>query len=319
MTATLTAIEEKISSGELEAAQKALASAGESAENKLEVAYLRGYLAEMNYDREEALAAYQEVIEADPGHRRAAFRAALVADALGDDDSALELYERCVDGEQTHTHALINLALIYEERRRYEDAERCLRHILEKHPEHCRARKLLKSVASSREMIIDDRRQQERHFRDTVLDTPISDFELSVRSRNCLRQMNIRTLGDLLRTTEAELLAYKNFGETSLNEIREMLSQKGLSLGQGSESATQVAAHHPVDDAVAAAMQIPVSSLDLSVRSRKCLQRLGITTLGELTQRSESELIATRNFGQTSLSEIKQAMESHGLHFRESH
>src|SRR5438034_8316315 len=54
------------------------------------------------------------------------------------------------------------------------------------------------------------------------LEIPVTDFELSVRSRNCLRKMNIRTLGDLTRTTEAALLASKNFGETSLSEIKEI-------------------------------------------------------------------------------------------------
>jgi DNA-directed RNA polymerase subunit alpha len=44
--------------------------------------------------------------------------------------------------------------------------------------------------------------------------------------------MNIKSLGDLLKTTEQELLAYKNFGETSLNEIKALLAQKGLRLGQ---------------------------------------------------------------------------------------
>src|SRR5919107_6301781 len=75
----------------------------------------------------------------------------------------------------------------------------------------------------------DDRRGDKRA---QVLDIPITDFELSVRSRNCLKKMNIRSLGDLLKTTEQELLSYKNFGETSLNEIKALLAQKGLRLGQ---------------------------------------------------------------------------------------
>ena len=56
---------------------------------------------------------------------------------------------------------------------------------------------------------------------------PVANFELSVRSRNCLEKMGIETIGDLTRTTEAELLSSKNFGETSLFEIREMLTSKG--------------------------------------------------------------------------------------------
>ncbi len=65
-----------------------------------------------------------------------------------------------------------------------------------------------------------------------VLSIPVTDFELSVRSRNCLQKMGVNTLGDLCRTSEAELLASKNFGETSLVEIKEMLASKGLRLGQ---------------------------------------------------------------------------------------
>src|ERR1700730_12564982 len=77
--------------------------------------------------------------------------------------------------------------------------------------------------------------------RNAVLDIPISDFELSVRSRNCLKKMNLRSLGDLLRTTESELLSYKNFGETSLNEIKALLAQKGLRLGQSAEDKSAAA------------------------------------------------------------------------------
>ena len=63
----------------------------------------------------------------------------------------------------------------------------------------------------------------------------MTDFELSVRSRNCLKKMNIRTLGDLTRVTEQQLLSSKNFGETSLDEIKEMMTTKGLHLGQSLE------------------------------------------------------------------------------------
>ena len=59
-----------------------------------------------------------------------------------------------------------------------------------------------------------------------VLEIPVTDFELSVRSRNCLKKMNIRTLGDLTRVSEQQLLSSKNFGETSLDEIKEMMGPR---------------------------------------------------------------------------------------------
>ncbi|MBI4863988.1 MAG: DNA-directed RNA polymerase subunit alpha [Candidatus Riflebacteria bacterium] len=63
-----------------------------------------------------------------------------------------------------------------------------------------------------------------------ALDIPIKDLEFSVRSRNCLEQENIRTLGELASKRASELLAIKNFGKKSLFEIREKLSQHGLAL-----------------------------------------------------------------------------------------
>jgi len=66
---------------------------------------------------------------------------------------------------------------------------------------------------------------------DKRLDVPISELELSVRARNCLDGANIRTLRDLVRLPEAEVMNLKNLGKTSLTEIKAKLEQQGLSLG----------------------------------------------------------------------------------------
>ncbi|NTV53013.1 MAG: DNA-directed RNA polymerase subunit alpha [Candidatus Firestonebacteria bacterium] len=59
----------------------------------------------------------------------------------------------------------------------------------------------------------------------------VEEMELSVRSGNCLKTANIKTIGDLVHKSEAEMLRYRNFGRKSLNEIKEILSEMGLSLG----------------------------------------------------------------------------------------
>ena len=59
----------------------------------------------------------------------------------------------------------------------------------------------------------------------------VDEMELSVRSYNCLKNANIRTIGELVQKTEAEMLKTKNFGRKSLNEIKEILGGMGLSLG----------------------------------------------------------------------------------------
>ncbi|OGX36936.1 MAG: DNA-directed RNA polymerase subunit alpha [Omnitrophica WOR_2 bacterium RIFCSPLOWO2_12_FULL_50_9] len=60
---------------------------------------------------------------------------------------------------------------------------------------------------------------------------PISELELSVRSANCLKDANIKTIAELVRKTESELLTFRNFGKKSLTEINDLLKAMGLNLG----------------------------------------------------------------------------------------
>jgi DNA-directed RNA polymerase subunit alpha len=65
---------------------------------------------------------------------------------------------------------------------------------------------------------------------------PVSELELSVRSANCLKNANITYIGELVQKTEAEMLKTKNFGRKSLNEIKGILEEMGLSLGMKLEN-----------------------------------------------------------------------------------
>ena len=68
-------------------------------------------------------------------------------------------------------------------------------------------------------------------LRNENLNRSVEELELSVRSYNCLKNANIQTIAELIQKTEAEMLKTKNFGRKSLNEIKEILAQMGLSLG----------------------------------------------------------------------------------------
>src|SRR5437899_1817378 len=70
------------------------------------------------------------------------------------------------------------------------------------------------------------------------LDKSVEELELSVRSYNCLKNANIRTIRELVQKTEAEMLKTKNFGRKSLNEIKEILTTMGLGLGMRVDQAT---------------------------------------------------------------------------------
>ena len=71
---------------------------------------------------------------------------------------------------------------------------------------------------------------------DALLDTNVEELELSVRSANCLKNAGIRTLRELVQKTEKDMLETKNFGRKSLNEIKDILRDKGLSFGMKIES-----------------------------------------------------------------------------------
>jgi DNA-directed RNA polymerase subunit alpha len=73
--------------------------------------------------------------------------------------------------------------------------------------------------------------EQDREAWSEKLGKSVDEMELSVRSYNCLKNANIRTIGELVQKTEAEMLKTKNFGRKSLNEIKEILAGMGLSLG----------------------------------------------------------------------------------------
>jgi len=282
--------------------------------------FAAGERAEADGDREGAIDEFRKALRLDDKPEYA-FRLAYILDLAGEEEDALALYEQLAANEQPHIHALMNLAVMYEDRGEVARAEKCLKQVLDTNPNHPRARLYWKDVVASRNMYYDEEHARDMAKRNALLDTPVTDFELSVRARNCLKKMQIRTLGDLLRITEAELLSYKNFGETSLVEIKSMLALKGLRLGQGLEGQYSRVRKQIYEElkgkAPESVLNKPISVLDLSVRARKALQILNIQTLGDLATRTEAELMGVKNFGATSLVEIKGKLAEFGLDLRQ--
>jgi RNA polymerase sigma factor (sigma-70 family) len=127
-------------------------------------------------------------------------------------------------------------------------------------------------------------------------DVPITDIELSVRARNCFNKMEIVTLGQLAKRSEAELLEQRNFGEPSLQEAREVLREHGLYL-QGEQPTSA----------------IPVHEAGLRIRPRLALEHMGCLTLEDVTQFSETDILEKSQAGITSVSQIRNILKEHGL------
>jgi DNA-directed RNA polymerase subunit alpha len=271
-------------------------------------------------DRQLAIAELKKATAADPQNIDVLFELAYRLDLSGEEDEALATYERATERGPATTNTLMNLAVMYEDRGDYARAERCLRQVLESQPNHRRARLYMKDVQASREMTVDDDQDRDYVKRKALMDTPVTDFELSVRARTCLKKLNIRTLAELLRYSEAELLSYKNFGESSLTEIKTMLAGKGFRLGQGADDAYRQARRSIADQLKGSGreqvLNKPVGDLQLSVRARKALQLLNIQTMGDLASRTEAELMGVKNFGATSLQEVKERLAEAGLGLR---
>ncbi len=307
------------------------------ASSSAEYHFQRGSLLADEGDLPAAAVELEKAVELDREHSGALFQLAYINDLYGNDSTAVELYQQCLRRPPVPLGALLNLGILMEDEMRFRDAEECFNQILAVHRSHPRARLFAKDCRASRDMYYDESLEKRYDQLSKLLEIPVTDFELSVRSRNCLRKMNIRTLGDLTRTTEIALLASKNFGETSLTEIKEMMTSKGLRLGMALEGEDRPADAEPGQSGGGSggpqgggsipaveelsqeerAMQArPISDLNLSVRARKCMTKLGIQTLGELLRRTGDDLMECKNFGVTSLNEVREKLTEMGLKLR---
>jgi len=309
-------------SGDLAGARKIVTRRQKAHAEDAELHYQLGQILEEDGAHEQAIDAFRRAVELDPQHAAASFRAAYLCDLHGEDQLAVEYYEKCAALCPTYTNALLNLGVLYDDLEQYDRAVACFRRVLATDPTHSRARLFLKDALGSKDMFYDEEVERRHDRTSQVLRVPISDFELSVRSRKCLENMNIRTLGDLTRITEAELLAFKNFGETSLEEIKQILASRGLRLGMGREEGAEPLALPlsepglpPESDDI---LDRSVEEVEFSVRSRRCMLSLGIKTLRELVSKSEDDLLRCKNFGKTSVGEVKQRLEEFDLQLKPS-
>jgi len=304
--------------GQLEEAEKLIRSTGADGARLAEYSYQMGCILFDRGDSYGAIEYFERAVDMDPHDGRALFSLAVQASRHGNDEEAIRLYERCLSKPPYYVGALLNLGLLYEDKENYASAQYCFERVLRYDPNNERAILYLKDIEATSSMYYDEDTLKQQQKLEQLLSRPVTDFELSVRSRNCLQSMDIRSLGDLTRISEQELLNGKNFGETSLSEVRELMRQHGLVVGQNLNFKAREAAPvlRDVSPEEQAVLSLPVTELQLSVRSRKCMARLGITTIGEIMQHTPDELLSAKNFGVTSLNEIRSKLAERSLKLR---
>ena len=305
--------------GGVEEARAELAAVEGPAAASAEFHYQKGSLLAADGELIAAAAELEKAIALDRDHTGALFELAYINDLYGNDDVAVDYYKQCLRHPPVPLGALINLGVLCEDEMQFRKAEGFYRQVLSADRNHPRARLFTKDCRASRDMFYDEDIEKIHDRLRQLLEIPVTDFELSVRSRNCLRKMNIRTLGDLTRTTEAALLASKNFGETSLAEIKEMMTSKGVRLGMALEGGDHIVSgpiHEPIEELSQeekALLAKSISELSLSVRARKCMTKLGISTVGDLISHTGDELLECKNFGVTSLNEVRDRLSELNL------
>lgn len=290
---------------------KELESAPAAFHESAEGHFLAGRIAELRGDPETALDHYTEGAEADSSLKELLARAGELAESVGLDDEAIDFYELLLPQRPVNRRVLLNLGVLYEDAGRDQEAAACYDVVVRNCPTDARARLYLEDAKAGMNMYYDEDLERKEDRLNQILRIPITDFELSVRARNCLNKMQIATLGDLVCRTEQELLSYKNFGETSLTEIKEILHSKGLRLGMPREEAVasiEAHAHRPASGDQADVMNKPIMELQLSIRARRTVEALGCLTAGDITKHSAEELLGMPNFGQTSLQELRSTL-----------
>ncbi|MBA4187733.1 MAG: DNA-directed RNA polymerase subunit alpha [Planctomycetaceae bacterium] len=304
----------------LSEAKAILVKLKDAAAHNAEYYFQEGAIAEAEGDAIRGAKSYTRAVELEPRHSGALFRLGFLNDLQGNDHEAIGYYEKCLKYPPVGKGVLYNLGILYEDHDQYDKATECFRRLHKADPRDERAKLFVKDAEASLTMHYSPEDEQHNEAFIRVMEVPITDFELSVRSRNCLKRMNIRTLGDLTRVTESQLLASKNFGETSLEEIKIIMNAKQLRIGQSLDQGQQYEFRYRPQQNLSpeeqATLNKPVSDLNLSVRARKCMNRLNITTLGELVQRTADELLEAKNFGMTSLTEVRERLVSHNLKLR---
>ncbi len=315
-------LDASLTGGDVEAAiaatEQAVSDQSEAFRSSAEGLHLLGRLAELSGDYAQAIEHYIASRGADPTHRRNLFRLAYLSERVGQEQLALDAYETLATMLPVDRAVMVNLGVLYEDLGQDQDAAACYDTIVRTDRTDRFARLYLKDAKAGMSMFYDEDLEKKEDRLNQILRIPITDFELSVRARNCLNKMDIMTLGDLVKKTESELLSYKNFGETSLTEIKEILASKGLRLGMAREEAVASIAKartaqegrdlDPNDP-----RNKPISELKLSIRARRTVENIGCLTLGDVTAHSEEELLGMPNFGVTSLLELRNRLAEYGL------
>ena len=251
---------------------------------------------------------------AGPGHTGALFQLGHANDLAGNDDEAISYYERCLKHPPVHVGALKNLGVLYEDNDKYDKAVECYGRLLKADPTDERARLFFKDAQASLTMYYSPEEEFSSGRFAQVLEIsghrlravgpgpqlPEEDEHPDARRPDARHRAAAADQQELRR----------NVAATRSRRSCEPRACGSANRWRRARSTTAAAAtrRRTCSAEEQAVLNKPVSELNLSVRARKCMNRLGINTLGELVQRTADELLEAKNFGMTSLTEVREKL-----------
>ena len=141
----------------------------------------------------------------------------------------------------------------------------------------------------------------------------LKQLDLSVRTYNGMKNAGLETIGLIREKSEPELLRTKNFGRKSLNELIKILKQLDLPLPDAAAVSNEYLEPMralPLTNRLA----LKIVNMPLTTLSTNALINAGLHTLGQIVEKTETELLRTKTFGRKSLNELKEILEILDLH-----
>lgn len=279
--------------------------------------YYRGVYLESLGDYDKAQQEFKNALDLDQQYAPALFRLAYRLDLTGKEEEALKFYDKLRQIKPPHTNILINLGLLYEDKGDYQKASECYDMVLNINPNHPRANLYSEDVKGSLVMYYDDKLKRKEQELRRILNQSLSEFQVPTRAHNCLEALDIKTIGDLVKRTENELMSCENFGMKTLTDIKDLLGRRGLALSTETKAITlesllksYISTEAPRQTDI---LNKPIFECEWSARVKGSLTRLKIYTIGDLISKTEKDFMNLPNFGQTSLDEIKRRLSQFEL------
>lgn len=301
-----------LKTGQFDEADKIVERLEKKFEKNPDVPYLKGLIHDVKGNHEQAVAMYEKALDLEPNHQQALFRLAYKYDLMGLEEQAAELYDQLRMLRPLHVNSMINLGIIYEDAGEYNKAIECYQAVVESYPTHWKAAMYLKDAQASLKMFYDEEAMKKEERRKQLASQHVADMTLTTRAKNALLKSKIFTLADLISKTEDELLDVPGLGATAIKEIKELLHSKGLGLASHKE----VTVDEYLKTVRPEVLSKPLSDFEWSGRVKKLFEKLGFITVGDLLRNTEKDLLKNRNFGQTSLKEIRMRLGTLSVELR---